>query len=110
MDVDPAEALRELQDVALIDARAAAAAASVGLSKFYAMVAEGKAPQPVIRATRFTRWRLADVREWLQQLPELHGTSEAAEKLRRSTGKASAANQRKRLARKIAGALEGGAS
>ncbi len=54
-----------LHDVALIDAPAAAAAATVGLSTWYALVAAGEAPQPVIRRHRFTRWRLEDVRNWL---------------------------------------------
>jgi predicted DNA-binding transcriptional regulator AlpA len=54
-----------LQDVALIDARGSADAGCISVSQWYTLVAEGKAPAPVIRAPRCTRWRLADVRQWL---------------------------------------------
>jgi predicted DNA-binding transcriptional regulator AlpA len=54
-----------LQDVALIDARGSADAGCISVSQWYSLVAEGKAPAPVIRAPRCTRWRLADVRQWL---------------------------------------------
>ena len=54
-----------LQDVALIDARSSADAGCISVSQWYTLVAEGKAPAPVIRAPRCTRWRLADVRQWL---------------------------------------------
>jgi predicted DNA-binding transcriptional regulator AlpA len=52
-------------DVAHIDGPGAAAAACLSISQWHALVREGRAPQPVIRAPRFTRWRLADVRAWL---------------------------------------------
>lgn len=54
-----------LADVALIDGRAVAAAASISISHFHELVRTGQAPQPAFRAPRCTRWRLADVREWL---------------------------------------------
>ena len=50
-----------LAAVALIDGRTAAATGAQSLSQWLQDVADGKAPQPVIRANRFTRWRLADV-------------------------------------------------
>ena len=54
-----------LQDVALVDAPACAAAASCGLTHWLELVRRGEAPQPAIRRPRYTRWRLAEVREWL---------------------------------------------
>jgi len=54
-----------LQDVALVDAPACAAAAGCGLTYWFELVRRGEAPQPAIRRPRYTRWRLADIREWL---------------------------------------------
>lgn len=54
-----------LADVAHIDGPGAAAAGCLSISQWHALVREGRAPQPVIRAPRFTRWRLSDVRAWL---------------------------------------------
>lgn len=55
----------ELVEVALVCAKTAAASADMSLSKWYDGVREGTAPQPVIRQHRYTRWRLADIRQWL---------------------------------------------
>lgn len=54
-----------LADVALVDAPACAAAASMGLTQWHDLVRRGAAPAPAIRRPRFTRWRLRDVRNWL---------------------------------------------
>lgn len=51
----------ELAAVRLIDGRTAARVGGMGLSWWNERVADGVAPQPVFRAHRFTRWRLADV-------------------------------------------------
>jgi predicted DNA-binding transcriptional regulator AlpA len=51
----------DLAAVALINARTAAAAGSMSLSWWHQKVAEGEAPQPVVRAQRCTRWRAVDV-------------------------------------------------
>lgn len=55
-----------LADVALIDAKQIAAAACIGLSQFYELLKAGKAPQPAIRAPRCSRWRLSEIRQWLE--------------------------------------------
>lgn len=57
-----------LADVALIDGPAIAAAGSMSLSKFYALVAAGKAPKPVVRQSRFARWSVPEVRQWLSAI------------------------------------------
>jgi predicted DNA-binding transcriptional regulator AlpA len=57
-----------LEDVALVDASACAAAAGCGMSRWHDLVRRGEAPQPAIRAPRFTRWRLAEVRSWLSSV------------------------------------------
>ena len=54
-----------LADVALIDAQQCAAAGGMGLSQWYQMVAAGTAPAAAVRRPRYTRWRMADIREWL---------------------------------------------
>lgn len=54
-----------LVDVALIDAKGIVAAACVSVSTWHELVRTGKAPQPVMRAPRCTRWRVADIRDWL---------------------------------------------
>lgn len=50
-----------LDAVRLIDVRACAAIGSVSKSWWNQMVAEGRAPPPVVRSHRFTRWRFRDV-------------------------------------------------
>jgi len=54
-----------LEDVALIDGPACAAAAGCGLTRWHDLVRSGAAPAPAIRRPRFTRWRLAEIRAWL---------------------------------------------
>jgi hypothetical protein len=56
-----------LADVALIDGPNAAAAGCMGLTQWHELVKTGIAPQPVIKQPRFTRWRLVDVRAWLEK-------------------------------------------
>lgn len=50
-----------LLSVALVDGKTAAATGSQSISQWLHDVAAGKAPQPVIRQSRYTRWRLVDV-------------------------------------------------
>jgi hypothetical protein len=50
-----------LAAVALVNGKIAAATGGQSLSQWLQDVADGKAPQPVIRENRFTRWRLVDV-------------------------------------------------
>lgn len=57
-----------LDDVALIDGPACAAAAGCGLTRWHDLVRRGEAPQPAIRRPRFTRWRMSDLRAWLQTI------------------------------------------
>lgn len=56
----------ELAAVALIDAPRCAQAACVSLSTWHELVRRGDAPPPAMRAPRCTRWRLADVADWLR--------------------------------------------
>lgn len=63
-----------LVDVALIDAPTCAAAGAVSKSWWYAEVAAGRAPAPVVQGNRFSRWRLADVREFWRKRADLNGT------------------------------------
>lgn len=51
-----------LADVALIEATTCAAAGAMSVSWWHEAVRMGRAPAPVIRQPRCTRWRLSDVR------------------------------------------------
>lgn len=87
-----------LADVALIDGPTCARAADMSQSLWNRLVREGDAPQPVIRQTRFTRWRLKDVREWLVARASQPGDSEAV------VAHAKKASTAARVARNAAGA------
>lgn len=90
-------------DVALIDAKTAAAVGGLSQSWWYGQVASGRAPQPVIRAPKCSRWRLADVREFWASLIEPAKPS-ADQRTAESSKRASTAKQAKRRAE--ASALE----
>ena len=86
-----------LEEVKLIDVKAAAAAGSMSVSWWHERVAAGDAPQPVHRAPRCTRWRLTDVREfWLKFAEEGASDTEAATVAAVKAKKASAAARAKR--------------
>lgn len=88
-----------LEDVALIDGAAFAAAAGHSISTLHQKVRDGEAPAPVIRRPRFTRWRLADVRAYLQRCVEEGLQDEASGAALIATAKkASDAAQAKRRA------------
>ena len=56
--------LPDLAKVALIDARTCAAVGGMSLSWWYDEVRAGRAPAPVIRQSRCSRWLLSAVREY----------------------------------------------
>ena len=85
-----------LEEVALVDATQIAAAARRSLSWWYEEVSQGRAPKPVIRGPRCTRWRLADIRQWLIEQAESGGDPGKADRLLSTTRKASAQAQAKR--------------
>ncbi|MEQ1780869.1 MAG: hypothetical protein ABMA14_05880 [Hyphomonadaceae bacterium] len=51
----------DLTAVSLIDAKTCAAAGAISISHWQQLVRDGRAPSPVMRRQRWTRWRLADV-------------------------------------------------
>ena len=59
-----------LAEVALVDARTAAATGGMSESWWTDRVRTGIAPKPAVRLPRFTRWRVADVVEFWRALPE----------------------------------------
>jgi hypothetical protein len=59
-----------LADAALIAGPTCAASGAVSLSWWLEEVRAGRAPQPAIRQSRFTRWRLSDVRRFWLELAE----------------------------------------
>ena len=87
----------DLAEVALIDAGTFAAAGGMSISWLLAEVRSGRAPAPVIRQPRCTRWRLADARAfWIQRAAT--GDAEIAASVTARATKASAAAQAKRAA------------
>lgn len=89
-----------LADVALIDAPRIAIAACISLSLWHDLVRRGEAPAPVLRAPRCTRWRLADVRDWLRQRAERGSDPEAqAAVIRAAKAGAKAAQAKRQLAK-----------
>lgn len=85
-----------LVDVALIDAPTAATAGGMSRSQWLAEVREGRAPAPVIREARMTRWRLVDVRRYLIDRAERGSAQEATARLLQSATAAAAAARAKR--------------
>jgi hypothetical protein len=69
--------LANLADVLLIDAAKCAAAGDMSVSWWHEEVRAGRAPQPVIRRPRCTRWRMADVRAFWHQFAS-QGSADAA--------------------------------
>lgn len=59
-----------LSDVALVDAKTAAATGGMSENWWLDRVRIGTAPKPAVRLPRFTRWRVADVVEFWRALPE----------------------------------------
>ncbi len=84
-----------LADVAMIDGPTCAASAGVSLSAWHERVRAKQAPQPVIRRPRFTRWRLADVREYLAREAQQSSEETSVGVIARAA-KASAAAKAKR--------------
>jgi len=60
----------ELADVALIPGSTCAAVGGMSISWWNEEVRAGRAPQPAMRGTRCTRWRVADVREFWRKRAE----------------------------------------
>lgn len=90
-----------LADVALIDAGQCAAAAGIGLSGWYEMVASGEAPAAAVRQPRYTRWRLADVRAWLIERTATTAVGMSGEATVSRARKASAKAQELRRAKRV---------
>ena len=101
---DPKQIPPALADVALIDAKACAASASISVSSWYDVVRTGNAPQPVVRSPRCTRWRLADVRSWLSTLASQGIDDDAAQQVVTRASKAASASREKRRAARRNGA------
>ena len=87
----------ELEAVALIEAHTCAAAGSMSLGWWYGEVRAGRAPAPVMRGPRCTRWRLSDVREFWRQRAEQTAESAVAGALVQA--RAERASARARLVR-----------
>ena len=89
---------QSLADVALVDGPTAAATGSMSISWWHTEVAGGRAPQPVIREPRCTRWLVADVRAFWVARAQRRDT-QAGEAVTAHAAKASAAAALQRRAR-----------
>ncbi len=85
-----------LAEVSLIDATACADVGSMSVSWWHEEVRCGRAPQPVIRKPRCTRWRVSDVRDFWAEFAR--GGLNGADRLMNVTKRASAAASSKRAA------------
>ena len=80
-----------LADVALIDAPTCAAVGDMSVSWWHALVAAGRAPQPVVRMPRCTRWHAGQVRDfWIAFVEKAAADTQAAEQATARAKKASA--------------------
>lgn len=84
-----------LAELALLDIKDVSAVVRMSDSWIYAELAAARFPAPVIRESRCTRWRSADISSWLMQRVT---PQPQAEKVIARAKKASAAAQAKRLA------------
>lgn len=74
----PADAV----DVALVAVATCAAIGAVSVSWWHEEVRAGRAPKPVIRQPRFTRWRLSEVlRFWAERAAQASSDAAAAERM-----------------------------
>ena len=87
-----------LMSVALIDAPTCCAAGGMSVSWWLEEVRAERAPAPVVRQPRCTRWRLADVVAFWEAFAT-KGETEAAEQMTQQAKKASAAARVKRKAK-----------
>ena len=88
-----------LEDVALIAAPACAAGGSMSVSWWHEEVRSGRAPAPVIKQPRCTRWKLSDVRAfWISRAEPAMSDSRGAEVVMARARKASAAARAKAAA------------
>lgn len=86
-----------LADVALIEATTCAAAGAMSVSWWHEAVRTGRAPAPVIRKPRCTRWRLSDVKAFWESFAQgASQDAESAEAVKAKAEKASRAAQAKR--------------
>jgi predicted DNA-binding transcriptional regulator AlpA len=87
----------DLAAVAFLDIRDVCAAVRMSASWVHDEVRAQRFPQPVIRQSRCTRWKSADVRDWLIRRAAQSQT-EAGDFVKARATKASRAAQAKRIA------------
>lgn len=88
-----------LAGVALIDAKAAAATGGMSVSWWLEEVRSKRAPQPAVRATRCTRWRLSDVAEFWRKWADRQDTGVAGRAMDNARKASAAAQVRRATAR-----------
>lgn len=88
----------DLAAVSLIDAKTCAAAGAMSVSWWHAEVAAGRAPAPVIRRPRCTRWRAAEVAAFWRAFASAAEVGTAAALKARATKASAAAKAKRRTA------------
>ena len=95
----------DLAEVAFLDISDVCAAVRMSASWIHDCVRQGRFPQPLRFGSRCTRWRSAQIRDWLIERAAMGAAdSEAADLATAKAKRASAAAQAKRA---IAGPLKG---
>lgn len=88
-----------LIDIAMIDGATCAAVGDMGLSWWLDEVRAGRAPQPVVREARCTRWDVSEVRAfWIKRRELAKADGQASARISARAKKASDAAQAKRKA------------
>ncbi len=86
----------DLAEVSLLDTRDICAAVRMSASWWHEEVRAGRAPQPVVRMSRCTRWKATDIRQYLIERARL-ASDEATAALTARAKKASDAAKAKRV-------------
>lgn len=76
MQTDPKRLPIFVEDVALINAGTCASIGSVSVSYWYSQVKSGRAPAPVRKGNRFTRWSLSQVKQYWASQAQSHTAEE----------------------------------
>lgn len=90
----------QIDDVALVDAGTSAGIGEMSVSWWYGEVAAGRAPAPVVRRPRCTRWLLRDVLAFWRDFAAEGDDAERSARLDAQARKASAAASAKRQAKR----------
>lgn len=97
------KALIDHADIALIDVTTSASFGGMSESWWYAEVAAGRAPAPVVRRPRCTRWLLADVLQFWKEFAAAPDDGSAERVVAQARAASDAARAKRKRAEREAG-------